>query len=300
MMILITGATGYIGRHLVSRLVAQGERPRCLVRNIKRASSILPAGTLAFVQGDTTSPASLGTAVQGVDTIVHTAFITADLKQSAGNRYQETNVQGTANLVEAAKKAGVKRIIVISGLGTKPDKPGSYMQGRYLAEKMVKESGLDWTIIQPSVLFGKDAPFIKGLTDLIRTAPVVPLIGGGKVMFQPIYVEDVVTVIIKVLQEPERTKNKTYTIGGPAYYSFTQVIDALLQAMHKKRIKVPTPTPLVGIGAAVMEAVLPKPPLTKAAMTLFTFDNTTDLHSVERDFGFTPMSFTTYLKEHGV
>ncbi len=299
-MILITGATGYIGRHLVSRLVAQGERPRCLVRNIKRAASILPAGTLEFVQGDTTSPASLETAVQGVDTIVHAAFITADQKQSAGNHYQETNVQGTANLVEAAKKAGVKRIIVISGLGTKPDKPGSYMQGRYLAEKMVKESGLDWTIIQPSVLFGKDAPFIKGLTDLIRTAPVVPLIGGGKVMFQPIYVEDVVTVIIKVLQEPERTKNKTYTIGGPAYYSFTQVIDALLQAMHKKRIKVPTPTPLVGIGAAVMEAVLPKPPLTKAAMTLFTFDNTTDLHSVERDFGFTPMSFTTYLKEHGV
>lgn len=299
-MILITGATGYIGRHLVSRLVAQGERPRCLVRNIKRASSILPAGTLEFVQGDTTSPASLGTAVQGVDTIVHTAFITADLKQSAGNRYQETNVQGTANLIEAAKKAGVKRIIVISGLGTKPDKPGSYMQGRYLAEKMVKESGLDWTIIQPSVLFGKDAPFIKGLTDLIRTAPVVPLIGGGKIMFQPIYVEDVVTVIIKVLQEPERTKNKTYTIGGPAYYSFTQIIDALLQAMHKKRIRVPAPTPLVGIGAAVMEAVLPKPPLTKAAMILFTFDNTTDLHSVERDFGFTPMSFTTYLKEHGV
>jgi len=299
-MILITGATGYIGRHLVSRLVAQGERPRCLVRNIKQASSILPAGTLEFVQGDTTSPASLETAVQGVDTIVHAAFITADHKQSVGNHYQETNVQGTANLVEAAKKAGVKRIIVISGLGTKPDKPGSYMQGRYLAEKMVKESGLDWTIIQPSVLFGKDAPFIKGLTDLIRTAPVVPLIGGGKVMFQPIYVEDVVTVIIKVLQEPERTKNKTYTIGGPAYYSFTQVIDALLQAMHKKRIKVPTPTPLVGIGAAVMEAVLPKPPLTKAAMTLFTFDNTTDLHSVERDFGFTPMSFTTYLKEHGV
>ena len=299
-MILITGATGYIGRHLVSRLVAQGERPRCLVRNIKRAASILPAGTLEFVQGDTTSPASLETAVQGVGTIVHAAFITADQKQSAGNHYQETNVQGTANLVEAAKKAGVKRIIVISGLGTKPDKPGSYMQGRYLAEKMVKESGLDWTIIQPSVLFGKDAPFIKGLTDLIRTAPVVPLIGGGKVMFQPIYVEDVVTVIIKVLQEPERTKNKTYTIGGPAYYSFTQVIDALLQAMHKKRIKVPTPTPLVGIGAAVMEAILPNPPLTKAAMTLFTFDNTTDLHSVERDFGFTPMSFTTYLTEHGV
>src|SRR5260221_6225870 len=299
-MILVTGATGYIGRHLVARLVAQGERPRCLVRNISRAANILPAGKIEFVKGDTTSPATLETAVQGIDTIVHTAFITADHKQSAGTQDEATNVQGTPNLIKVAKKAGVKRIIVLSGLGTRPDQPGSYMQGRYLAEQMVKESGLDWTIIQPSVLFGKNAPFIKGLTDLIRTSPVVPLIGGGKVMFQPIYVEDVVTVTLDVLHEPERTKDKTYTIGGPAYYSFTQIIDALLHTMHKRRIKAPAPTSLVGVGAAVMEAVLPKPPLTKAAMTLFTFDNTTDLHSVERDFGFTPVSFTTYLAQQGV
>src|SRR5207248_6697429 len=152
---------------------------------------------------DTTRPDSLIAAVQGIDTIVHASFITADKKESPGNHYQETNVQGTANLIKAAKDAGVTRMIEISGLGTRPDKPGSYMQGRYMAEKMLKESGLNWTIIQPSVLFGKNAPFIKGLTDLIRTSPVVPLIGGGKVMFQPIYVEDVVTVIIKVLEDPE-------------------------------------------------------------------------------------------------
>ena len=297
-MILITGATGYIGRHLVSRLVDQG--PRCLVRNISRAASILPADKVELVEGDTTQPASLEAAVQGVDTIVHAAFITADQKPSAGNSYEKTNVQGTSNLIKAAKNAGVKRIIEISGLGTKPDKPGSYMQGRYLAERMLKDSGLGWTIIQPSVLFGKNAPFIKGLSDLISTAPVVPLIGGGKVLFQPIYVEDVVTVIIKTLEDPVRTTNKTYTIGGPAYYSFTQVIDELLHTMHKTRIKAPAPMPLVGVGAAVMEAVLPKPPLTRAAMTLFSFNNTTDLNSVERDFGFKPMSFTTYLQEHGV
>ena len=299
-MILITGATGYIGRHLVARLVVEGERPRCLVRDTRRAASILPADKVELVQGDTIHPASLPAAMNGVDTVVHAAFITADHKESAGNHYEETNVHGTANVIKAAKEAGVKRIIEISGLGTKPDKPGSYMQGRYLAEQMLKESGLDWTIIQPSVLFGKDAPFIKGLSDLIRTAPVVPLIGGGKVMFQPVFVEDVVTVIIKVLQDPTGTNRKTYTIGGPAYYSFTQVIDALLLTMHKTRIKAPAPTALVGIGAAVMEAFLPKPPITKAAMTLFSFDNTTDLNSIERDFGFTPMSFTAYLQAHGV
>lgn len=302
-MILITGATGYIGRHLVSRLVAQGERPRCLVRDVKRAATILPAGKVELVQGDTVDPASLQKAVLGIDTIVHAAFITADHKESAGNHYKDTNVRGTENLIKAAKYAGVKRIIEISGLGTKEDKPGSYMQGRYLSEKMLKESGVDWTIIQPSVLFGKDAPFIKGLADLIRSSPVVPLIGGGKTMFQPIYVEDVVTVIINVLEDTARTSRhvkKTYTIGGPAYYSFSQVIDMLLNAMHKSRIKAPAPIALVGVGAAMMEAVLPKPPLTKAAMALFSFDNTTDLHSIERDFGFTPMSFPDFLREQGV
>src|SRR5713226_8354858 len=268
-MILITGATGYIGRHLVSRLVVQGERPRCLVRDPKRAASILPADKVELVQGDTIQPASLEAAVRGVETIVHAAFITADRKQSAGNHYDETNVQGTANLIKAAKEGGVKRIIEMSGLGTKPDKPGSYMQGRYLAEKMLKESSFDWTIVQPSVLFGKDAPFIKGLADLIRYAPVVPLIGGGKMMFQPIYVEDVVTVVMKILEDPTGTNRRTYTIGGPAYYSFTEIIDELLRVMHKTRIKAIAPTAMVGVGAAMMEAVLRKPPLTKAAMTLF-------------------------------
>ena len=299
-MILITGATGYIGRHLVVRMVAQGEHPRCLVRNMERAGGILPAAGVELVQGATTDPASLAAAVQDVDTIVHAAFITADHKQSPGNYYEATNVRGTANLIKAAQNAGVKRIIEISGLGTRPDKPGSYMQGRYLAEKLLKESGLDWTIIQPSVLFGKGAPFIKGLTDLIRTAPVVPLIGGGKTMFQPIYVEDVVTVIMKVLEDPARTRGKTYVIGGPQYFSFTQIIDVLLHAMHMSRVKAYAPVPLVGVGAAVMEAVLPRPPLTSAAMTLFSFDNTTDLNSVERDFGFIPTSFSRYLEQQGV
>lgn len=299
-MILITGATGYIGRHLVARLSQQGERPRCLVRNVQRAANMFAEMSVELVQGDTTQPETLSIALQGIDTVVHSAFITADHKQSAGNHYEETNVGGTANLVKAAKAAGVKRIIEISGLGTKQDKPGSYMQGRYLAEQMLKESGLEWTIIQPSVLFGKEAPFVKGLAGLIRTSPVVPLIGGGKMMFQPISVEDVVTVIVKVLQEQERANGKTFTIGGPAYYSFTDIVTMLIHTMHKKRLMAPAPRPLVGVGAAVMEAVMPKPPLTKAAMALFAFDNTTTINAVERDFGFTPQSFSAYLDVYGV
>jgi uncharacterized protein YbjT (DUF2867 family) len=299
-MILITGATGFIGRQLVARLVAQGEHPRCLVRDVQRAASILPVNDVELVQGATTRPATLIDAVRGVDTIVHAALMTADRKQSAGNHYEETNVGGTSNLILAAKAAGVTRIIEISGLGTKPDKPGSYMQGRYLSEKMLIDSGLIWTIIRPSVLFGKGSPFINGLVDLIKTSPVLPLLGGGKLRFQPIFVEDVVTVITKVLSDPEHTNGKIFTIGGPDYYSFSRILDLLLQTTHTFRPKVYAPMPLIGMGAAVMEAVLPKPPLTKAAMTLFSFDNTTDLDSVERDFGFQPQSFKTYLETQGV
>ena len=296
-MILITGSTGYIGQHLVRRLVAQGERPRCLVRDPQKAARLFPVDQVDFVQGDTTQPATLTAAVKDVETIVHAGFMTADRKEASGNHYETTNVAGTTNLVKAAEVASVKKVIEISGLGTRPDKSGSYMQGRYLAEQALKESTLDWTIIQPSVLFGKDAPFIKGLADLIQSSPIVPLIGGGKMMFQPIDVEDVVNVILAVLAHPERSSRQTFTIGGPDYYSFTQVIDALMHSMHKSRLKAPAPRPLVGIGAAVMEAVLPKPPLTKAAMALFSFDNITDLNSVERDFGFTPRSFKSFLEE---
>lgn len=299
-MILVTGSTGYIGQHLVRRLVAQGETPRCLVRDPAKAVSLFPGASIEVVKGNTTDASTLGEAVKGVDTIVHAAFITADHKETPGNSYEETNVQGTARLIQAAEKAGVQRMIEMSGLGTRPDKAGSYMQGRYLAEKLLKESQLAWTIIQPSVLFGKNAPFIKGLADLVRSSPVVPLIGGGKMMFQPIYVEDVVSVVMKVLAEPERTRSQTYTIGGPAYYSFTQIIDELLHTLHKTRLKAPAPRLLVGTGAAVMEAVMPRPPLTRAAMTLFSFDNTTNLDSVEANFGFKPQSFTRFLAEQGL
>ncbi|WP_165423756.1 SDR family oxidoreductase [Ktedonosporobacter rubrisoli] len=299
-MILITGATGYVGSHLAQRLAETGERPRCLVRDLDKSARVLPVEKLEIVQGDTTRIDSLEPAVKGIDTIVHCAFITADRKQLGPDFYDATNVQGTANLVQVAQAAGVKRVIEIGGLGTKPDRPGSYMQGRYAAELLLSQSTLEWTIIRPSVLFGKDAPFIKGLVELIRSAPVVPLIGGGGMKFQPIYVEDVVSVIIEVLREPERTTNKIYTIGGPAYYTFAQILAELLKATHKRRPRVYAPKALVGLAAALMEAVLPNPPLTKAAMTLFTFDNVTDLDSVERDFGFRPMSFSAYLTANGV
>lgn len=297
-MILITGSTGFVGRHLVKRLVAQGEKPRCLARSQQKAAQTLPIDQIELALGDTTIPGTLEPAMQGVETLVHSAFITADIKEGRGISYQGVNVEGTRNVVEAAKRAGVKKIVVVSGLGTRPDKPGSYMQGRYQAEQAVKESGLAWSIIQPSVQFGEQAAFFKGLADLIRSAPVVPTIGTSQRKFQPIWVEDVAQCLIQQIHE-EKRNGKTYIVGGPEQFTYAEILDLLANTMGKKRLKAPLPLPLAYLGAAMMQAVLPKPPITTAALTLFTFEQTTDLDAVERDFGFAPLSWRTYLAEHG-
>ena len=298
-MILITGSTGFVGRHLVKRLVAEGEKPRCLARSQQKATQTLPIENIEVAIGDTTRPGTLEPAMQGIETLVHSAFVTADIKEGRDVSYQGVNVEGTRNVVEAAKRAGVKKIVLVSGLGTRPDKPGSYMQGRYLAEQAVRTSGLAWSIIQPSIQFGEHAAFFKGLADLIRTAPVVPMIGTSQRKFQPIWVEDVSQCLIKQIREENRS-GKTYVVGGPDQFTYAEILEMLAHSLGKKRLKASMPMPLAYLGAAMMQTVLPKPPITTAALTLFTFEQTTDLNAVVRDFGFQPLSWRTYLAEHGV
>jgi uncharacterized protein YbjT (DUF2867 family) len=300
-MILVTGAAGFSGSRIVARLVGDGEPVHVLVRDAEKAHKRLPAQGVDLAVGDTTRPETLDPAVQGVDTIIHAAFITADRKQGPGVNYHSTNVDGTANLVNAAKNAGVKRIVVLSGLGTKADKPGSYMQGRYEAEQTVIKSGLAWSVLAPSIQFGDGAAFFNGLADLIRGVPfVVPMIGSGGRKFQPIWVEDVATCLLKMAREPGQYDGKRIDVGGPEVYTYAQILDMLMRTLGKRRVKVPGPMPFVRIGARVMEAVLPKPPITSAALDLFTFDNVAGLESVPQSFGFTPKSLRLYLQEHGL
>ena len=300
-MILVTGAAGFCGSRIVSLLAKEGVATRALVRHPDRAKGRLPEQGVAVVTGDTTQPETLEAAVSGVETIIHTAFITAERKQGPGVNYYDTNVLGTSNLATAAQKAGVQRIVVLSGLGTKSDKPGTYMQGRYLAEQAVKQSGLAWSILGPSIQFGKGSAFFNGLADLIRGMPViVPMIGNGKRQFQPIWVDDVATCIVKMAREPEAYDGRTIEIGGPDYYTYAQILDMLMQTLQKRRVKVPGPMPFVKLGAGMMEAVMAKPPITRAATGLFTFENTTELDSVEQYFHFQPLSLRAYLAESGI
>lgn len=299
-MILVTGAAGFAGSRIIARLAEQGAQPRALVRSSSQAAW-LPTAGVEIVVGDTTEPASLGAAVAGVETIIHCAFITANRKQGPDVNYYATNVMGTRNLLAAAHKAGVARVIELGGLGTHPGAPGSYMETRYEADEALKASGLAWSILGPSVQFGRGSAFFKGLADLIRSVPLItPVIGTGNLRFQPIWVEDVVTCLLKMAQEPAAYDGRVIEVGGPEIYTYNEMLDMLMAALGKRRFKLPSPRGAALLGAKVMDRALSKPPITPAAIELFDFENTATLDSVSYNFGFQPMSWRAYLHDHGV
>ncbi|MGH2929610.1 MAG: SDR family oxidoreductase, partial [Solirubrobacteraceae bacterium] len=194
--VLVTGADGYVGRRLVARLVAAGRPVRAMVR--ATGTSRHPAG-VQVVRADVTQPATLAPVLDEVRAVVHAAALVANRKEPYRGAYRAVNVGGTRNLVAAAALAGVERLVLLSGMGTRPGRPGSYLMTRWDMEEAVRHGGIPHVILQPSVLFGDGAPFTTELAKLARRLPVVPAIGGAGVRFQPIWVEDVVTCLVACL-----------------------------------------------------------------------------------------------------
>ncbi len=298
-MILVLGSTGFIGRHVTELLSKKypGE-VRALVRKAKSASveHIRQLPGVEVVEGDILDTASLKKAMQGVETVLDFAQVTANFKNT-NNLYHKVNVEGTRNVVAAAESAGVKLLILGSGLGTVEGKPGSYMRTRWEAEEAVRKSKLNWVIFQPSILFGSGAEFFDAQARLIKMLPIATIIGNGKTRFQPIAVTDVARTIAETISRPDKI-GKHIPIGGPQIFTYKELITLMVQNLNKKRLRFYLPLPLAKINAALFN-LLPKPPLTPATLELFGFENiTNDLNVVEKEFGFKPVSLVEYLKTH--
>ena len=223
----------------------------------------------------------------------------ANIKQSKRCDYRRSNDEGTANLVAAARKAGARHFIHLGGLNTVPGKPGSYTRTRFDAEQHVRTGGIPYSILQPSILFGDGSAFFTALAGLARRSPVVPVPGSGTMKFQPIWVEDVVTCLTRLLAEDGR--DETVQVGGPAQYTYDQLLDLIFSRLGKRRLKLHMPLPLMRVATAAMQIVLPKPPVTTATLELFDSktDNTTALDAVQARFGFLPRALEQGLKDDG-
>ncbi len=296
-MILVTGATGFVGSRLLKRLAAAsgGDSLRGTARSIRAED--LPTGVEA-VPADVTKPGTLPAALEGVTTLVHAAAITANLKEPYRGAYREINEAGTDNLMRAAREAGVSRVILMSGLSA-PAEEGSYMATRVGMEKAVRESGIPFLILQPSVLFGDGAEFIAALARIARISPVLPVLGDPKNKFQPLWIDDLLRILEQSITS-EQHLGRTIPLGGPEHVTFRQVLETICAALSVRRLLVPVPLPLVAIQAGIMSALLPHPPLTPATLELFTFDNSTSLDAVPAAFGFQPRGFREHLRQHGV
>jgi NADH dehydrogenase len=295
-LIVVTGASGFVGSHVVSHLAQAGYAVRAMVRDSSRYSPPLQVGV---AEADLVRAETLTGALDGARTVIHCAAITANLKEPYSGAYQEVNGRGTENLAAAARAAGVRRLVVISGLGTRPAPAGTYMATRWALEEAVRNSGIPHVILQPSVLFGDGAEFVTALARLIRHSPVVPALGGGRTRFQPIWIDDVVACVERSVTD-DALLNRAHAIGGSEYLTFREILQTIARVMGKRRLILPLPMSLARLQARLLSAVTSRPPLTRATLELFGFDNATALDAVERTFGFRPRGLREHLRLHGI
>jgi NADH dehydrogenase len=198
--------------------------------------------------------------------------------------FERVHVQGAIHMVEAAKLAGVGRYLHMSALGSRPGAASRYHQTKYQSEQYVRQSGVRYTIFRPSVIFGPSDRFVNLLARLIRLSPVVMIIGSGKARIQPIALEDVVHCFVSALEQ-EGTTGKVYELGGPRVLSFEEVVDAILQAMARRRLKLHLPIRLVKVVAYLFEKMLPFAPITRDQLIMLQEDNICETGTVTSEFG---------------
>ncbi len=288
MNILITGITGFVGSHLAAYLVKQGHRVRGIVRDVNARGHLDKNVAVELVAGDVTRPESLPAAVQGMDAVVHLVAIPFE---KGGATFDALNVNGTRNIVQAAQAAGVKRFIHQSALAADSKSPYAYLRSKGQGEDAVRASQLDWTIFRPSVLVGPEDEFTNALARWLVITPLAfPLVGDGQARFQPLWIEDMVTMMAQALKEP-RTVHQTYEVGGPEILTYEAMVKQILFALQRKRLLVKVPVPLMRPVIKGMEIVLPKPPATTGLLELLNVDNTATPDAVEKNFGFKPRRY---------
>jgi len=285
-LVTVFGGTGFVGRHLVQRLASAGARVRVAVRHPKDAASLQPmgdVGQIAAVQASVTHEGSVRAAIEGADLVVNLVGI---LYESGRMTFDAVHRQGAETVARVARETGVERFVHMSALGADPESHSSYATSKAAGEAAVRAAFPEAPIIRPSVVFGPGDGFFNLFAWLASLSPILPVFGcpkprfhdgridiygDGGIKFQPVYVGDVAGAIMKCLEDPA-TNGRTYELGGPAVYSFKQIMEMICRVTGRRRLLLPMPYLLATIQAGFME-LLPKPLLTSDQVELLKHDN---------------------------
>ena len=242
-MILVTGGTGFVGREVVKKLRALGYQVRLLVRHPEKAADLAGRDHLLpveLVQGDALKPETLPAAVAGVQTVINLIGV---ITETAHVTYEQAHTEATGNLLEAARNAGVTRWIQMSAIGTRPYARSRYHRSKWAAEELVRRSGLDWTILRPSLIYGYDEhDRLLNLLRMTLSFPFdfmqlysFPLINGGSPLIQPISVREVAHCFATAPAK-EAAVGRTFDLVGPVAFSWREMVYKILAALGKKGI----------------------------------------------------------------
>jgi len=282
-MILVTGATGFLGRHVVKALRTRGKEVRCLVRTAARARAVADY-QVELAYGDVLDPSALNKAMSGVDAVVH---LVAIIREKRNQSFDLINRHGTEMAARAAKEAGVNRFVHVSAIGAQDNPDYPYLYSKWQGEQAVINSGLNYTIFRPSIQFGDGDEFINTLAGLVSAFPMIPVVGSGKVRLQPISVEEVGAMVSLVVDNPH-FGGRIIEIGGPDHLTYDEIVDIIRTTLNVRRFKVHMPLSIMKRLIRIMEAVTPNPPATTSQLEMLALDNITDMDSVEKTFKMKP------------
>ena len=283
MLVLVTGATGFLGRRVVPELLARHHEVRCLVHT-PGSERLLDQGGIDIHYGSITDRESLNHAMHGVQSVVNLVGI---IRPRRGVSFDQMHRSGTANVVEAAKEAGAREIVQVSAMGATTDPKYPYLSTKRLGELAVAGSGLEYVILRPSVIFGRGDEFLTPLAGLVRLGPVVPVIGDGRNRMQPVAVEDVAACVASSVGN-SLIRSKTINVGGPQRLSYDDLLEEVALAMGKRIRRVHVPALFALPVVAMMQSLLPRPPITTGQLKMLSIRSVAGNKDVEQAFGFTP------------
>jgi NADH dehydrogenase len=243
-VVLLTGATGTIGRALLPLLLESGAQVRALVRDPRRLGRRrvevrIVLGDLAEIR----DPVIRRQALRGVDTVIHLA---AAIRDQPHARVEELNGLATARLLRAAERAGVERFIFFSALGATPSQRTRFFRAKALAERAVAASPLRTTIFAPSIVYDRDDPFVR-LTRRLSLLPVLPISGSGRARFQPIWAQDVARCVLADLERTDEGSRR-YELAGPETLTYAEIVRLIARCAGRPRPVLPVPLNLVRLG----------------------------------------------------
>ena len=282
MVTLVTGATGFVGREVVKTLRSRDVEVRCLVHS-PGSERVLGSG-LDVHYGDVRDPAALRAAFYDVDAVVH---LVAIIRERGSLTLDGINHRGTANVVEAASAAGVGHFVHQSALGARDDPTYAYLYSKWQGEQAVVGSGLPYTILRPSVIFGPGDEFVNLLASLVKAFPLVPVPGRGRNRFQPLAVEEMARCIADTPGRDDLV-GKTVELGGPEHLSLDDLVDAIARACKVRRLKVHVPLPAMLLAIRILGVVTSRAPATPDQLRSMAIPNVAGLDTVERTYGFRP------------